>query len=47
MRVIIPLSAGGGLCSTNDFQSVKETSLQQDTSLIKFSWRYDQELSSG
>ena len=43
---IIPLSVGGGLHSTNDFQSVKETSPWQDRSLIKFSWRYDQELSS-
>ena len=31
----------------NDFHSVKETSLWQDRSLIIFSWRYDQELSSG
>ena len=27
----------------NDFRSVKETFLWQDRSLIKFSWRYDQE----
>ena len=40
-RVIIPLSTGGGLHSTNGFQSVKETSLWQDRFLIKFSWRYD------
>ena len=31
----------------NEFQSVKETSLWQNRSLVKFSWRYDQELSSG
>ena len=43
----MPLSVGGGLRSTNDFQSVKETSLGKDRSLIKFSWSYDQELSSG
>ena len=47
LRVIIPLSVGGGLRSTNGFQSAKETSLWQDRSLIIFSWRYDQELSSG
>ena len=44
-RVILPLS--GGVCSTNDFQSVKETSLGQDRSLIKLSWKYNQELLSG
>ena len=33
--------------STNGFQSVKETSLWQDRSLIKILWRYDQELLSG
>ena len=38
--VIIPLSIGGGVCCMNDFQSVKETCLSQDRSLIKFSWRY-------
>ena len=38
LGVTIPLSAGGGPRSTTDFQSVKETSLQQDRSLIKFSW---------
>ena len=32
------MSGGGGLRSTNDFQSVKETSIWQDRSLIKFSW---------
>ena len=47
MRVIVPLSVGGGLRSTIVFQSVKETSLWQDGSLVKFSWRYDQELSFG
>ena len=31
----------------NDFQIVKETSLWKDRSLLKFSWRYNQELSSG
>ena len=36
MRVIIPLSTGGGLHFTNGFQSVKETSLWQNGSLIKF-----------
>ena len=30
-----------------DFQSVILTSLSQDRSIIKFSWRYDQQLSSG
>ena len=44
IKVIIPLSVGGDLL--NDFQNVRETSLWQDRSLIKFSWRYDQELSS-
>ena len=44
---MITLSAGRGLRSTNDFQSVKEISLWQDRSLMKFSWRYNQELSSG
>ena len=43
----MPLNVGGGLRSTNDIQSVKETSLWQDKSLIQFSWRYDQELLSG
>ena len=47
LRVIIPLSVGGGLHFTSDFHSVKETTLWQDRSLIKFSWRYDQELLSG
>lgn len=37
----------GGLHSTDDFQGVMETSLSQVTSLVKFSWRYDQHLSSG
>ena len=41
------MSVGGGLHSMNDFQNVKETSLSQDRSLLKFSLRYDQELSSG
>ena len=35
------LSTGGGPRSTNDLQSVKKTSLWQDRTLIKFSWRYD------
>ena len=38
------MGVGGGLHSTDDFQSVMETSLSQDTSLVKFSWRYDQQL---
>ena len=46
-RVIVLLSVGRSLRSMNDFQRVKETSLWQDRSLTKFSWRYDQELSSG
>ena len=46
-RVIIPLSAGAGLHSMNSFQSVKEASLWQDRSIMKFSWRYNLELSSG
>ena len=29
---------GGSLRSTNDFQNIKEASLSQDRSLIKFSW---------
>ena len=40
LGVIIPLSVGGGLHSTNDFQNVNEASLSQDRSLIKFSWSY-------
>ena len=36
----MPLSVGGGLRSTNDFQNVKETSLSKDRSLIKSSWSY-------
>ena len=43
----MPSSVARGLRSMNDFQNVKETSLSQDRSLIKFSWRHDQELSSG
>ena len=36
--VIMLLSIGGGLRTTNDLQSVKETSQWQDRNLIKFSW---------
>ena len=36
-----------GLHSTDDFQIVMETSLSQCTSLLKFSWKYDQQFSSG
>ena len=43
----MPLNVRGGLRPTNEFQNVKETSLSQDRSLIKFSLRYDQELLSG
>ena len=38
---------GGGLHFTDDFQIVVETSLSQNTSLVKFSWRYDRQLSPG
>ena len=31
----------------NEFQNIEKTSLSQERSLIKISWRYDQELSSG
>ena len=41
------LNVGRGLHSMNCFQSVKETFLSQGRSLIKFSWGYNQELSSG
>ena len=36
-----------GLHSMDDFQIVMKTSLSQYTSVVKFSWRYDQQFSSG
>ena len=49
MKLLIQVSSGvgGDLRSTDDFQSVMETSLSQNTFLVKFSWRYDLKLSSG
>ena len=37
---------GRSLHSTDDFQTAMETSLSQGKSLVKFSWRYDQQLLS-
>ena len=49
MKLLVQVlsGVGGGPHSTDDFQRVMETSLSQDTSLVKFLWRYDLWLSSG
>ena len=49
MKLLIGMlsGVGGSLNSMNDFQIVVETSLFQDTSLVKFSWTYDQKLLFG
>ena len=36
------LVLGGGLRSMDEFENVLATFLALDTSLVKFSWKYDQ-----
>ena len=47
LLIEVLLVVGKSLCIPNDLQNVVEASMSQDTSLIKFSLRSDQQLSSG